>query len=105
MTGITASTGQADTERTSSAYWLAWISTLVYFGGFYALLVPLPRYLTSVGLPDWQIGVILGAFGVASVAGRPFAGIAVDRFGARPVLLLGSASLIVGAASVPWTAS
>src|SRR3954451_10594573 len=85
------------------AFWLAWISTLIFFAGFYALLVPLPRYLADVGLPDWQIGLILGAFGVASVLGRPLAGIGVDRFGSRPVLLIGAASLIVGAGGVVLT--
>src|SRR5205823_3915342 len=76
-----APTGSADQPR---AFWLAWASTLLFFAGFYALLVPLPRYLSGIGLPDWQVGLILGAFGVASVLGRPVAGIGVDRFGARP---------------------
>lgn len=50
-------------------YWLAWVATVTFFAGFYALLVPLPRYLTAVGLPDWQVGLVLGAFGVASLIG------------------------------------
>lgn len=103
--GLVTPAVQTDTDRTSPAFWLAWTSTLLFFGGFYALLVPLPRYLAQIGLPDWQIGMILGAFGGASVVGRPFAGVSVDRFGPRPVLLLGAAGLIVGAASVPFTAS
>ena len=32
---------------------------------FYALLVPIPLYLEALGLPDWQIGFVLGAFGVS----------------------------------------
>src|SRR4051812_36073235 len=91
-----------DDERTPPAFWLAWIATLLFFVGFYALLVPLPRYLAEIGLPDWQIGVILGAFGVASVIGRPFSGVSVDRVGPRPVLLFGAVSFIVGAAAVPF---
>jgi len=96
-----AATDPADQPR---AFWLAWASTLLFFAGFYALLVPLPRYLSGIGLPDWQVGLILGAFGVASVLGRPVAGIAVDRLGSRPVLLVGAASLIVGAGGVVFTA-
>src|SRR5262245_33838105 len=81
-------------------YWTAWAATLIFFGGFYALLVPLPRYLAAIGLPDWQIGLVLGTFGVASLVGRPFAGVATDHWGARPVMLTGAAALLAGAAGV-----
>lgn len=96
---------QARAPRERSAYWLVWLATLTFFAGFYALLVPLPKYLSSVGLPDWQVGLVLGAFGIASLIGRPAAGLATDRFGSRPVLLAGSASLALGAAGVPATAN
>jgi predicted MFS family arabinose efflux permease len=79
-----------------SAYWLAWLASITFFAGFYALLVPLPRYLTRVGLPDWQIGFVLGAFGVAALVGRPLSGVAADRFGARATMLVGAASLAIG---------
>lgn len=92
----------ADTRASAAShhYWTAWAATLVFFAGFYALLTPLPRYLAAIGLPDWQIGLILGAFGVASLLGRPFAGLATDRWGARPVLVAGAAALLVGALGV-----
>lgn len=86
-------------------YWVAWIASLVFFGAFYALLVPLPRYLTGLGLPDWEIGVILGAFGVASLVGRPLAGVATDRWGSRRVMLCGTGALALGALLVNSTAS
>lgn len=89
----------------SRAYWTTWVATLLFFVGFYSLLVPLPRYLTGVGLPDWQVGLVLGAFGVASLVGRPIAGRAADRFGSRRVMLVGAASLLVGALGVPSTSS
>src|SRR3954454_5761116 len=89
----------------SRAYWTAWAATLIYFAGFYSLLVPLPRYLAQIGLPDWQIGMILGAFGVASLLWRTMAGVGVDRFGSRLVMLLGSGSLVVGAIGVIFTES
>jgi predicted MFS family arabinose efflux permease len=90
-------------RRVLSDYWLAWFATLTFFVGFYALLVPLPRYLLAIGLADWQIGFVLGAFGIASLIGRPLAGLATDHFGSRPVLLAGAASLAVGALGVPAT--
>jgi predicted MFS family arabinose efflux permease len=88
-----------------STYWLAWLATLIFFAGFYALLVPLPRYLAEIGLPDWQIGLVLGAFGVASLLGRPVAGAATDRYGPRAIMLCGSAALALGAIGVPVTGS
>ncbi|NWJ48795.1 MAG: MFS transporter [Chloroflexi bacterium] len=88
---------------TKQGYWTVWVANLSFFAAYYALLIPLPRYLTQIGLPDWQIGVILGAFGVAAVVGRPLAGILTDSWGYRQVLLLGAGSLMVGAAFVSLT--
>ena len=89
----------------STTYWRLWIATLVFFAGFYALLAPLPRYLVAIGLADWEIGLVLGGLGVASLIGRPLAGVAVDRVGARRVLLAGAGALLCGALGVPATAS
>ena len=96
---------RAEARAASRPYWLAWLATVTFFGGFYSLLVALPRYLAAVGLPDWQIGLVLGAFGVASLIGRPVAGVASDRFGARRVMLVGAASLALGALGVAETTS
>jgi len=87
------------------AYWTAWVATLIFFAGFYTLLVPLPRYLAQIGLPDWEIGLILGAFGVASLGWRAFAGVGVDRYGSRRVMILGAGALVVGAVGVIFTTS
>jgi predicted MFS family arabinose efflux permease len=100
MATAAAVTEAAAPAGRSRAYWTAWVATLIFFAGFYSLLVPLPRYLAQIGLPDWQIGLILGAFGVASLLWRTVAGVGVDRFGSRPVMMLGSASLVVGAVCV-----
>ncbi len=91
--------------KTPPGYYTIWIATLLFFGGFYALLVPLPQYLHIIGMADWQIGVVLGTFGIASLIGRPLAGIAVDRIGARPVLFIGAGALIIGALGVPATST
>src|SRR5580765_2506534 len=86
-----------------NAYALAWAATLLFFAGFYTLLVPLPRYLAAVGLPDWQVGLVLGAFGVASLLARPAAGLAVDRWGSRRLMVLGACALLAGSAGVVGT--
>lgn len=88
----------------SRRYWTVWSATLIFFGAFYTLLVPLPLYLDQVAaLPDWQIGLILGAFGVASLIGRPLAGALSDSLGSKPVILFGTACLLVGAVGVTQT--
>lgn len=90
---------------TERAYWATWSAALLFFGAFYILLVPLPLYLAQIRLPDWQIGVILGAFGIVSLVGRPFTGLLTDRWGYRVVILAGTLSLALGAAGVPMTTS
>lgn len=88
-----------------SRYWSVWTATLLFFGAFYALLVPIPLYLEAEGFPDWQIGFVLGAFGVASLVGRPLAGAFSDSLGSRPVILFGTFALAVGAALMSFTTS
>lgn len=86
-------------------YRTTWAASLLFFGAFYTLLVPLPRYLVSINLADWQTGVVLGVFGVASLVGRPLAGAWSDMWGVRRVLLLGAAALIMGALGMSMTGS
>jgi predicted MFS family arabinose efflux permease len=99
----------ADRAATASAlqrdYRIAWCATLLFFSAFYALLVLLPPYLISARLTDAQIGLVLGAFGVASLLGRPLAGIAADRWGQRRVMLWGCAALLIGIAGMPLVSS
>ena len=82
---------------------LTFFVTLLFFIAFYTLIVPLPRYLAAVGLHDWQVGLVLGAFGIASLIGRPLAGLATDRLGRRGVIFVGAALFVVGVLSVQLT--
>src|SRR5215510_8763835 len=100
MNTTAASTVALDADRADRArdarrdYWLAWGATLLFFLAFYALLVPLPRVLVAAGLTDEQIGLVLGAFGVAALIGRPLAGRAADHWGYQRVMGLGSVALL-----------
>jgi MFS family permease len=91
-----------DVSRRS--FWAAFVAAVSFFAAFYSLIVPLPLYMTDMGIPDWQIGIIMGAFGVASLVGRPFAGYISDRYGFKPVILFGSVALALGGFGVPLTA-
>lgn len=67
-------------------------------------MIPLPLYLTGVGLPDWQVGLVLGALGITSLLMRPIAGMLADGWGRRQVMLMGTAALIIGSVGVGFTA-
>ena len=84
-------------------YWSTWFTALLFFVAYYILLVPVPLYLTQRGLPDWEIGLILGTFGVASLIARPLAGVLADGWGYRPVMLLGAFTLMIGAVGMGLT--
>ncbi|HRW08235.1 MAG TPA: MFS transporter [Caldilineaceae bacterium] len=81
-------------------YQITWLATFLFFVAFYALIVPLPRYLTGIGLADWQVGFVLGATSIASPVARPISGLLTDRFGYKPILLFGAGSLVVGTVGV-----
>jgi MFS family permease len=64
------------------------------FGAIEAFLA---LYAVALGIPAWQIGVILGAQLVSVVLVKPVMGGLSDRFGRRAVMVPG---LLLGAASV-----
>lgn len=84
-------------------YQITWLATFLFFVAFYALIVPLPRYLAGIGLADWQIGFVLGATSVASLVARPISGVLTDRFGYKRMLLFGALALVIGAIGVIFT--
>jgi MFS family permease len=93
---------QATNQRN---YQITWLATFCFFVAFYALIVPLPRYLSAIGLADWQVGFVLGATSIAALITRPISGVLTDRFGYKRMLLFGAASLMVGAIGVIFTQS
>lgn len=84
-------------------YWIYWTSALLFFASFYTLLVPLPLYLTDLQIPDWQLTIILGGFGIAGLLIRPVSGIITDTYGFRNVIMLGTLLLSLGAAFTSFT--
>ncbi|MEA3502402.1 MAG: MFS transporter [Actinomycetota bacterium] len=59
-------------------------------GMAYALFLHFSGYLADLGASDTQIGLIYGATAVASIAMRPLLGTIMDRYGRRPVILVGN---------------
>jgi MFS family permease len=64
-------------------------------GMAYALFLHFSGYLAGLGATDVQIGFIYAATAVASIAMRPILGPVMDRYGRRPVILVGNAINVV----------
>src|SRR3712207_2183255 len=56
-----------------------------------AVLPVLPRYVRGpLGEGDLAVGIVIGAYAVTGLIGRPFAGRLADTRGRRPAVVLGS---------------
>ncbi|WP_033345958.1 MDR family MFS transporter [Catenuloplanes japonicus] len=82
-------------------FWYLWTGNLINrMGGF--VVVFLAIYLTTArGFSESQAGLVLGLYGAGAAAGTMIGGVAADRFGRRPTLLvahLGAATVMVGLA-------
>ncbi|MBI2760137.1 MAG: MFS transporter [Chloroflexi bacterium] len=70
-------------------YALTIASLHLFFLSWALLFATLPLHLGDA--PRWQVGwVIGGAYGLVSLAVRPFSGRFTDRWGRRPVILIGA---------------
>ncbi len=73
-----------------SAYAGVFAATLLGFLAVGAVLPVLPRYVTGpLGAGDVAVGVVVGAFAVSAVVGRPVGGRIADRRGRRLIVLSG----------------
>ena len=65
-------------------------SVALLFSTTNALFLLLPVYLQQVGSSAAQIGLVAGLTRVSMLAARPVAGRLLDRFGRRPVIIVGA---------------
>lgn len=78
----------------------------VLWTGIGSMQAYLPLYALTIHLPTWQIGVLAGAQGVASVASRPFIGKRSDAMGSRkPLIVVGSLLCIGTLIAIPYSSS
>ena len=65
------------------------LSNFLMYITYYAILSALPIYLVGdLNASKLQVGIVVGAYTIASVLVRPFSGFALDRFGRRTIFLL-----------------
>lgn len=66
----------------------------------YATLPIVPVYLTAIGATRTELGLMMAVGSIGGLLARPAIGTALDRFGRRPVLLLGTVLLALGTATI-----
>ncbi|MBE3551947.1 MAG: MFS transporter [Kyrpidia tusciae] len=72
----------------------------------YGAIVPIvPLYLAEIGAPGWALGAVFATYSAGLLAGGVPFGLLADRWGRRPVLLLGLAGLVVTTLAFAWSAS
>ena len=70
-------------------------ATFCHFASLYYLLPTLPLYVQRHGGSTYEVGLIVGAFALASLLTRPFVGTWMDRRGRRGFLVAGAAIYVV----------
>ncbi len=77
----------------------------VSFGNLamYSTLLTIPQFVTLVlGRPDAEAGAVLAAMSLPMAVLAPFAGYLADRWGRRPVALIGGLLSVLGFAPLLW---
>lgn len=83
-------------------FFMILIINLLIFSSFQMLLPVLPVYVKSLGAADSIIGWIAGLSTIASIIIRPFAGVALDKYGRKGVFFTGLCIVILATISYGW---
>jgi MFS family permease len=69
--------------------WILMATAFIDMIGFTMVQPLLPFYATDMGAKPWLVGVLMSAFAFAQLASAPIWGRLSDRYGRRPMILLG----------------
>ncbi len=91
----------------SKGLWALMATAFVDMLGFAMVFPLLPFYAKNLGADPLVIGILISSFSIAQFATAPLWGKVSDRFGRRPVLLIGLAAagfayIVFGLASAIW---
>jgi MFS family permease len=78
----------------SSQFWFLCISAVLFFASFNMLIPELPDFLSNLGGADYK-GFIISLFTLTAMLSRPFSGKLTDRWGRKPVMLVGSVVCLI----------
>ena len=83
------------TKLWTSDYVLGLLTAHFLFASYSSLYTMVPPYVLHRGGEEWEIGLVVGSFGIVSLLVRPFAGKWTYLLGAKRVAILGSAIFAV----------
>lgn len=86
----------------SKEFIMIMLINLLIFCSFQMLLPVLPVYVKSLGAADSIIGWIAGLSTIASILIRPFAGVALDKYGRKGIFFIGLCIVISATISYGW---
>lgn len=82
------------TRLFTGAFGILWVATLAYFVADGLTLPTAPRFAAGpLGADSLGVGLAIGSFSVTALLLRPWTGRLSDRYGRRPMMLIGSAAL------------
>lgn len=79
--------------------------TFTFYSGFQILLAPMPLYVVHMGGTEASAGLVTGLFTLAAMVTRPLTGWALDAYGRRAVLLLGTVFCVALIVAQEWAAT
>ena len=85
----------SSSDRYPSSFYLTIAANLFVFTGFQWTFATLPGYVQEIGGNAAAIGLAFGLFSLSAVGARPVVGWLVDRWGRKPMLLVGAAIFVL----------
>jgi len=81
----------------TGAFSIVLVCTHLSFATFFSTFTTLPLYLGDAH--KWQIGLVVGSMGLAGMLIRPLAGLWSDRYGRKPLMMIGTGATALSLAA------
>lgn len=93
---MSTSAPQTDQRLWSKDFVLNILTAHFIFAGYTALLPIVPLYALHRSGQEWQLGIIIGSFGIVGLLIRPFAGRWVVAAGPKRMVIVGASLVAIG---------
>ena len=80
------------------AFYLAVAANFFFFASFHWIYATLPGFVQHIGGDLVQVGLATGVFALSAVVARPVVGRLIDRWGRKPLLLVGATLFVLAPA-------